>query len=63
LIVDAIKDCTARGDLILDPFLGSGTAVIASSADAAGMVLPRSADLVLDLPKSLLYGNFGSLDW
>jgi DNA modification methylase len=30
LIVDAIKDCTARGDLVLDPFLGSGTAVIAS---------------------------------
>jgi DNA modification methylase len=30
LIVDAIKDCTARGDLILDPFLGSGTAVIAA---------------------------------
>jgi DNA modification methylase len=30
LIADAIKDCTARGDLILDPFLGSGTAVIAA---------------------------------
>jgi DNA modification methylase len=30
LIVDAIKDCTARGDLVLDPFLGSGTAIIAA---------------------------------
>jgi DNA modification methylase len=30
LVADAIKDCTARGDLILDPFLGSGTAVIAA---------------------------------
>lgn len=30
LIVDAIKDCTARGDLVLDPFLGSGTTVIAA---------------------------------
>ena len=30
LIVDAIKDCTARGDLVLDLFLGSGTAVIAA---------------------------------
>jgi DNA modification methylase len=30
LIVDAIKDCSARGDLVLDPFLGSGTAVIAA---------------------------------
>ncbi len=30
LIADAIKDCTARGDLVLDPFLGSGTALIAA---------------------------------
>jgi DNA modification methylase len=30
LIVDAVKDCTARGDLVVDPFLGSGTAVIAA---------------------------------
>ena len=29
-MTDAIKDCTARGDLVLDPFLGSGTAVIAA---------------------------------
>ena len=30
LIADAIKDSTARGAVILDPFLGSGTAVIAA---------------------------------
>jgi DNA modification methylase len=30
LIADAIRDSTARGALILDPFLGSGTAVIAA---------------------------------
>ena len=30
LIADAIKDSTARGALLLDPFLGSGTAVIAA---------------------------------
>ena len=30
LIADAIKDCTARGDLVLDPFLGSGTAIVAA---------------------------------
>jgi DNA modification methylase len=30
LITDAVKDCTARGDLVLDPFLGSGTTVIAA---------------------------------
>jgi DNA modification methylase len=30
LIADAIKDSTARGALVLDPFLGSGTACIAA---------------------------------
>ena len=30
LIADAIKDSTRRGALVLDPFLGSGTAVIAA---------------------------------
>ena len=30
LVADAILDCTARGDIVLDSFLGSGTAVIAA---------------------------------
>ena len=30
LVADALMDCTARGDLVLDPFLGSGTTVIAA---------------------------------
>ena len=30
LVADAILDCTARGDLVLDPFLGSGTTIIAA---------------------------------
>lgn len=30
LIQDIILDCTKRGDLVLDPFLGSGTAIIAA---------------------------------
>jgi len=30
LVADAILDCSARGDLILDPFLGSGTTIIAA---------------------------------
>jgi DNA modification methylase len=30
LIADAILDCSARGDIVLDPFLGSGTTVIAA---------------------------------
>ena len=30
MVADAIMDCTARGDLVLDPFLGSGTTVMAA---------------------------------
>jgi DNA modification methylase len=30
MIADAILDCTARGDLVLDPFLGSGSTLIAA---------------------------------
>jgi DNA modification methylase len=30
LVADAIKDCSKRGDTILDPFAGSGTTVIAA---------------------------------
>ena len=30
MVADAILDCTARGDIVLDPFLGSGTTVIAA---------------------------------
>jgi len=30
MIAEAILDCTARGEIVLDPFLGSGTALIAA---------------------------------
>jgi hypothetical protein len=30
LVVDAIKDCSRRNDLVLDPFAGSGTVLIAA---------------------------------
>jgi DNA modification methylase len=30
LVADAIKDCSARGEIILDSFLGSGTTLIAA---------------------------------
>jgi DNA modification methylase len=30
MIADAILDCTAQGDIVLDPFLGSGTTLIAA---------------------------------
>lgn len=29
LVADAIRDCSKRGDVVLDPFLGSGTTLIA----------------------------------
>ena len=28
MVADAIRDCTARGDIVLDPFLGSGSTLI-----------------------------------
>lgn len=30
LVADAILDCSARGDIVLDPFLGSGTTLLAA---------------------------------
>jgi DNA modification methylase len=30
LVADAIMDCTGRGDIVLDPFLGSGTTLLAA---------------------------------
>ena len=51
LVADAILDCTARGDIVLDPFLGSGTTVIA--AERTGRVCygieldPRYVDTII----------------
>src|SRR6266849_9346814 len=30
LVADAIKDCSRRGEIVLDPFGGSGTSIIAA---------------------------------
>ena len=43
LVADAIMDCSARGDIVLDAFLGGGTTVIA--AERTG---PRCYGLELD---------------
>ena len=30
LIADAMRDCTRRDDIVLDPFMGSGTTIVAA---------------------------------
>jgi DNA modification methylase len=51
LVADAILDCTARGDVVLDPFLGSGTTAIAAERTGRtcyGIELdPRYVDTVV----------------
>jgi DNA modification methylase len=51
LVADAILDCTARGDIVLDPFLGSGTTVIAGERTGRvchGIELaPRYVDMIV----------------
>ena len=32
MVADAILDCSARGEIVLDAFLGSGTTVIAAES-------------------------------
>jgi len=51
LVADAILDCTARGAIVLDAFLGSGTTVIAAERTGRicyGMELePRYVDTIV----------------
>ncbi len=51
MIADAIRDCSHRGDIVLDPFLGSGTALIAAEKTgrrAYGLELdPRYVDVAV----------------
>jgi DNA modification methylase len=30
LVADAMRDCTRRGDIVLDPFSGAGTTILAA---------------------------------
>jgi len=51
LIADAIRDCSRRGDVIADPFLGSGTLILAAEKTGRrgfGMELdPRYVDVAI----------------
>ena len=51
MIADAILDCTRRKDIVLDPFLGSGTTVIAAEKlGRAARVMeldPRYCDVIV----------------
>ena len=51
LVADAILDCSARGDIVLDSFLGSGTTVIAAQRTGRrcyGLELdPRYVDIIV----------------
>ncbi len=51
LVSDALLDCSRRGDLVLDPFLGSGTTLLAAEQTgriAAGIELePRYLDVAI----------------
>ena len=40
MIADAILDCSARGEIVLDGFLGSGTTVIAAECTGRGAPEP-----------------------
>jgi hypothetical protein len=54
LVADAIKDCSRRGTIILDPFGGSGTTIIAARISAnSGRVSPMRRKMA-DRTSSLL---------
>jgi len=57
MVADAVMDCSCRGDIVLDPFLGSGTTVIA--AERVGRICygleldPRYVDVAIQCWQSL----------
>lgn len=61
MAADAILDCSVRGDIILDPFLGSGTTVLAAERTGRrcfGMEIdPTYVDLVIRRWQTLTGGD------
>jgi DNA modification methylase len=61
LVADAILDCSARGDIVLDSFLGSGTSIIAAERTGRrcyGMELdPAYVDTIIRRWQALTGGN------
>ena len=61
LVADAIRDCSARGALVLDPFGGSGTTLIAAekSGRRAGLIEyePRYVDVIVRRWQALTGGR------
>jgi DNA modification methylase len=49
LVAVAIKDCTRRGDLVLDPFGGSGTTLIAAAATEDRALLAGTGQMFEDI--------------
>ncbi len=51
LLIDILKDCSARGDIVLDPFAGSGTTMIAAErTDRRAYLIerdPRWCDVIV----------------
>jgi DNA modification methylase len=51
MVADAMLDCSARGDIVLDPFLGSGTSILAAERvgrSCYGIELdPRYVDIAI----------------
>jgi DNA modification methylase len=61
MVADAILDCSARGEIVLDAFLGSGTTVIAAERvgrRCCGLELdPCYVDTVIRRWQALTAGN------
>ena len=59
MVADAIMDCTARGDTVLDPFLGSGTTVLGGGAHRPPLLRTRDRSDLCRLNRSALAVIYG----